>query len=343
MNSAEPNSAASPTNILGFRIQKPDPYRVYLMMRAIGAFAFALIITYEVVYHTTAINLDPIQLVMLGVILEMMTVLFEIPTGIVADRYSRRLSVLIGIALLGFGFMIEGLFATFTAAWVTQVIWGIGFTFYSGASDAWLADEVEEDLANQGYLRGAQLSQIMRLCGIAAGAFIVTFGLKWPIIVGASINILLTVYLMLKMTEEGFRPLPDDTEDSIATKMLRPFKEASTQLNIRPILTIILSLGFVIGLSIGGFDRLYVAHIFENFQIPTLGSLDSVAWFSIISGIVGILSIVGAEIVRRGFNPSDKKQISNILLWLYVAMFVSLLLFALSPTFNLAIVGFCIS
>lgn len=332
-----------PTNILGYEVHNPDPYRVYLLMRAIGAFAFSLIITYELVYHTTVINLNPIQLVMVGVVLESMTVLFEIPTGLVADRYSRRLSILIGIALLGFGFLVEGIIPTLAAVLLTQLLWGLGFTFYSGAADAWIADEVEEELANQAYLRGAQISQIMRLCGVAAGAFLVTFGLKWPIIIGALIEIILALFLTLKMTEMGFQPLTEESQQSLWGKMILPFKEAFLQLRIRPVLLIILSVGFVIGLSIGGFDRLNVAHIFENFQLPELGSLNPVAWFSIISGIVGILSIGGTEIVRRKLMTEDKNQISTILLSLYSGMTVFTLIFALSGRFYLAIAGFCIS
>ncbi len=332
-----------PTNILGYKVYKPDPYQLYLSVRAIGAFAFALVITYELVYHTTIVNLNPIQLVTVGVILESMTVLFEIPTGIVADRYSRRLSVLIGIALIGFGFLVEGLNATFIAVLLAQVVWGVGFTFYSGAADAWIADEIEEELANQAFLRGAQLSQITRFCGIIAGAFFVTFGLKWPILIGALINIILTLFLMLKMTETGFQPLTEEAQMSLWAKMILPFREAFIQLKIRPVLIVIMSVGFVIGLSLGGFDRLNVAHIFENFHLPELGSLNPVAWFSIINGVVGVLSIIGTEIVRRNLISEKKSQIADILLWLYSGMVVFTLLFALSGRFPLAIAGFCIS
>ena len=40
----------------------------------------------------------PLQLVLVGTTLELACFLFEIPTGIVADLYSRRLSVVIGVA-----------------------------------------------------------------------------------------------------------------------------------------------------------------------------------------------------------------------------------------------------
>ena len=337
------NNHPLPTNILGLEIRNPNPNQVYLWMRAIGAFAFALVITYELVYHTTVINLNPIQLVMLGVVLECMTVFFEIPTGLVADQYSRRLSVIVGVALIGFGFLVEGLFATLLGAILAQVVWGIGFTFYSGAADAWLADEVEEEQANQGYLRGAQLSQMMRLCGVGVGAFVVTYGLHWPIIVGATINIFLAIFLMLKMPEIGFQRNTSEPQQSIWNQMSLPFKDALAQLKIRPVLSFILAIGFVIGLSLGGFDRLNVAHIFENFQLPEIGAFDSVAWFSLISGVVAILSIVGAEIARRYLDSTNKGEIAPILLSMYSGMVVCMLFFALSGWFYLAIAGFCIS
>ncbi|MFK7800176.1 MAG: MFS transporter [Anaerolineae bacterium] len=330
-------------NILGAKIQKPQPFLVYLVMRGVTAFAFSLIITYELVYHTTVLGLNPIQLVTLGVILETVQFLFEIPTGMVADLYSRRLSVLIGIVLTGLGFLAEGVMATLPAAWVAQLLWGLGFTFYSGAAEAWIGGEVDEQMAQQAYLRGAQIRQIMSLCGVAVGAFIVTYGLQWPIIIGAVIYLGLAILLVLMMTEVGFSPHLEEGEPSLWHKMISPIKEGVIQLKIRPVLAIIMGVGIVIGLSLGGFDRLNAAHILENFNFPEFGSFSPVAWFSIISGITAILSFLGAEIVRRYLKTNDNKQIANILFWLYGGMIVFTLIFALNRWFYLAIASFCIS
>ncbi|MBK9055067.1 MAG: hypothetical protein IPL78_30455 [Chloroflexi bacterium] len=79
--------------------------------------------------------------------------LFEIPTGIVADLRSRRLSLLIGYVIIGIGFLMEGLFPFFVPVLLAQVVWGIGYTFTSGAQDAWLADEIGESKLTQAYLR----------------------------------------------------------------------------------------------------------------------------------------------------------------------------------------------
>ncbi|MEM7801705.1 MAG: MFS transporter, partial [Chloroflexota bacterium] len=193
-------------NIFGYNTNGPNAKSIYLSMRSTSSFAFSLIITYELVYHTIEIGLSPMQLVTVGVILECMTLFFEIPTGTIADSYSRRLSIIGGYFLIGVGFLIEGLFATFFAVILAQVLWGIGFTFYSGAGDAWIADEVGTEKASQLYLRGTQLSQVMSLIGVAVGAFTVEFGLKWPIILGSTIYLVMVPILMWYMSETGFTP-----------------------------------------------------------------------------------------------------------------------------------------
>src|ERR671918_719359 len=70
--------------------------------------------------------------------------LFEIPTGVVADTRGRRISFLLSEATLAIGTLayvgvaaIQGGVVLFSLA---GVILGLGFTFYSGAVEAWLVD-----------------------------------------------------------------------------------------------------------------------------------------------------------------------------------------------------------
>ena len=55
-----------------------------------------MIFTYSSVYQVTAAQLSALQLVLVGTMLELTVFVFEVPTGVVADVYSRRLSVIIG-------------------------------------------------------------------------------------------------------------------------------------------------------------------------------------------------------------------------------------------------------
>lgn len=330
-------------NIFGYEVHGPDARVVYLAMRATSAFAFSLVITYELVYHTVVVGLNPLQLVTVGVVLECMTFFFEIPTGVVADLYSRRLSVIIGYCLFGAGFLVEGMIATFAAVLVAQVLWGIGFTFYSGAGDAWLADEMGEAQAGPIYLRAAQVSQLMALAGVGVGALIVGYGIQWPIIIGAAIYLALVPLLLWFMPEEGYQPPANRTAQGLFKTMITPLQASIQLVSLRPPLMIILGVGVVIGLSLGGFDRLEAAHLTTNFTLPPLGSLEPVAWFSLISGIIAVLSLISTEIVRRRLDVTSNARVARLLFVLYSGMIICTLLFALTGSFYLAIGGFCIS
>ena len=85
-----------------------NAYRMYLVLSAGTAFLLSCIFSVNLVYHATVVALEPLQLVLVGTILEGTVFLFEIPTGIVADLKSRRLSIVIGYVLMGAGFILEG-------------------------------------------------------------------------------------------------------------------------------------------------------------------------------------------------------------------------------------------
>ena len=71
-------------------------------------------------------------------------VLFEVPTGIVADMWGRRVSFLLGTLTLAVATLLYVLLwqieAPFWAWAVVSLLLGLGFTFFSGATEAWLVD-----------------------------------------------------------------------------------------------------------------------------------------------------------------------------------------------------------
>lgn len=122
---------------------------------------------------------------LVGTVMELAVFLFEVPTGIVADIHSRRLSIVIGQAVMGFAIIIVGSFAVTWAILAAWALWGIGYTFTSGAQDAWLADEVGEERLAGIYLRGAQVSRVFALLGIGASVGLALVDLRLPILLGA--------------------------------------------------------------------------------------------------------------------------------------------------------------
>src|SRR4051812_11045844 len=115
------------------------------------------------VYFVTTVGMSPLQLVLVGTFMELTVFLFEVPTGIVADVYSRRLSVAIGVFVMGGAIVFVGSVAEAWAVIAGWSVWGFGYTFTSGAADAWLADEIGAENVRPVYLRSAQLSRVVSL------------------------------------------------------------------------------------------------------------------------------------------------------------------------------------
>src|SRR5512133_3310043 len=99
-----------------------NAYWVYLAMEGAQALLLSMIFTASSLYQVTVAGLSPLQLVLVGTTLESSVFLFEVPTGVVADVYSRRLSIIIGVFLIGLGFLVEGTFLIFWLILLAQVL-----------------------------------------------------------------------------------------------------------------------------------------------------------------------------------------------------------------------------
>src|SRR5512139_2177898 len=126
---------------------KSTAYSVYLFSEFTIAVLFSMMFSVDSVYQVELVGLNALQLVLVGSTLELSAFLFEVPTGVVADVFSRRLSIIVGMFIMGAGFVVEGSFPFFAPILLAQVIWALGYTFTSGATEAWIADEVGEGRA----------------------------------------------------------------------------------------------------------------------------------------------------------------------------------------------------
>src|SRR5512140_2851280 len=183
-------------------------YKYYLFIETASAVLYFMAFTAVSLYEIRVAGLSPLQLVLVGTTLELTVLLCEVPTGIVADVYSRRLSIIIGFGLIGLGFLLEGLVPRFGAILVAQVVWGFGYTFTSGSRQAWLSDEVGEDRANQAFLSANKFSLAGSLAGMLIAVLIGSTQINIPILVGGGFFISLAIVLSLSMPERGFHPVP---------------------------------------------------------------------------------------------------------------------------------------
>ena len=215
-----------------------SPAVVYITLESVTGFAYYMMGTIYTVYLVLEAHLSPLQLVLLGTVLEATVLLFEVPTGILADTFGRRASVIIGVLLMGLGFGALGLTTSFWPIALTQITWGIGATFMSGAQEAWITDEVGEHPAARLFVRGAQAAQASGIVGIALSVVLATISLALPLIVSGLVGIGLAIFLVVGMPEKGF--VASDAErprvhDSIAGTI----KSSVVQVRAKPVLLLI--------------------------------------------------------------------------------------------------------
>jgi MFS family permease len=142
-------------------------------------------------------------------------VLFEVPTGVVADTWGRRASYLLGAAtLLVSTLLYLWMWRTHAPLWgwaVASILLGLGFTFFSGATEAWLVDALaytgSNDSLQSVLARGQIVGGAAMLGGSLAGGFIAqSTNLGVPYIIRSVILGLTLVAAFLWMKDLGFTP-----------------------------------------------------------------------------------------------------------------------------------------
>ncbi len=89
-------------------MKRLNGYTVFLFQEFTASLLFAVIFTANILYQVQTVGLNPFQLVLVGTLLELTAFIAEVPTGTIADVYSRRLSIIIGYVMVGCGLMLEG-------------------------------------------------------------------------------------------------------------------------------------------------------------------------------------------------------------------------------------------
>src|SRR5687767_14482373 len=117
------------------------------------------------VYLVRDVGLDPLQLILVGTVMEATVFIFEIPTGVFADTYGRKLSIVVSILLQGAAWSLVGLVPHFIPILIAWALWGFGYTFMSGAYEAWITDEVGADNVGPVFARGERWSYVGALVG----------------------------------------------------------------------------------------------------------------------------------------------------------------------------------
>jgi MFS family permease len=241
-------------------------------------------------------------------------VVFEIPTGVIADSVGRRASYLLGTVTLmvstGLYWLLWLWSSPFWAWAAVSVLLGLGFTFFSGAVEAWLVDA----LRASGYTgqlepvfsRGLIVSGAAMLLGsIAGGVIAEATDLGVPFLLRAAVLLAMFLVAFRVMHDVGFTP--DRSERPVAA--VRTLFRSSIQngLGNPPVRYIMLAAPFSAGVSF------YVFYALQPYLLELWGDEDAYSIAGLAAAIVAGAEIVGgllAPFVRRLF----RKRTTTILL-----------------------------
>jgi MFS family permease len=189
--------------------------RTYLLLTMLSTLATSLIWGIDTLFLLDA-GLSISQIFIINSFFMVGQLVFEVPTGIVADSKGRKLSFLLGTITLaittGLYYFLWSTSETTIGFWMlTTTFLGLGFTFFSGATEAWLVDALQFT-AHKGSLesvfaKGQIVTGIAMLSGSVAGGFIAQFSnLGVPYIVRASILVITFIVGLVMMQDLGFEP-----------------------------------------------------------------------------------------------------------------------------------------
>ena len=225
-------------------------------------------------------------------------VIFEVPTGIVADTLGRRTSFLLGTATLFITtiaylwlWRIHGAFWLWA---VVSALLGLGFTFFSGATEAWLVDGLKaagykKDLDSV-FAKGAIASGVAMLTGTVTGGVVaqyVDLGVPYILRIAALAGTFVIAFFLMK--DEGFSPKGrsgffKEVKDVVSETIEFALKN-------RPIRWMMLSAVFNGGIAIFGF------YAMQPYLLELYGDPSSYAVAGVSAAIVAGAQIAGGFLV----------------------------------------------
>ena len=271
--------------------------RTYLLITGLFNLAMSLIWGIDTLFKLHA-GLDIFQVMMTNAAFTLGNVLFEIPTGVVADTVGRRVSLLlclatlfgttllyVAIARLGWGF--------WPFAWVS-VLLGLGYTFYTGAVDAWLVDALKAtgytEPLEPVFARGQMAFGAAMLAGTLGGGLLGQVDLALPYLVRAAIVVPLFVLAWRAMPEPGFtrRAL---SLDRVPAEMRRVFVEGMRNGLHHPVVRPVM-LGSLVSVSF----MIFGFYSWQRYFLDLLGH-EAVWVAGVIAALTSLTLIVGNALV----------------------------------------------
>ncbi len=271
--------------------------RTYFAITGLFNLAMSLIWGIDTLFKMGA-GLDIQQVLLTNAAFTLGSMIFEIPTGVVADTLGRRVSLLLCLVTLftttllyvasawrGWGF--------WAFVWIS-VFLGLGFTFYTGAVDAWLVDALKAtgytEPLEPVFAKGQMFFGAGMLVGTIGGGLLGQIHLYIPYVVRAAIVVPLFALAWYAMPELGYTPRALELK-RVPVEMRRVFVEGMEYGLHHPVVRPVMLASLVsMSFMIFGF------YSWQRYFLDLLGR-DLVWVDGLISSLLGLSLIAGNALV----------------------------------------------
>lgn len=264
-------------------------------------------------------------------------VIFEIPTGVVADTVGRKASYLLGTITLSVTTALYWILWVWQSPFVwwaiVSVLLGLGFTFFSGAVEAWLVDALTSTVYTGSleavFGRGLVVTGIAMFAGSVLGGVIAqATNLGVPFLVRAGVLVAMFIYAFVVMKDLGFTP--DHSRGPLKATRLVLAESIEHGLKRRSVRYMILSAPFASGVGFYAFYALQ-PYLLELYGDPSAYSIAGLA-----AAILSLAQVVGGVLAPR-IRTLFAKRTSTVIGASLLSV-VSLIVLGLNNLFWLAVV-----
>jgi MFS family permease len=310
--------------------------RVYLILLLLHTLAASLIWGINTLFLLDA-GLSNAQAFTANAFFTAGLVIFEVPTGVVADTRGRRLSYLLGTITLAFATLLYLLMWRISApfwAWaLTSAFLGLGFTFFSGAVQAWLVDALKATgftgELDAVFAKGEIVEGVAMLAGSVVGGYLAQItNLGVPYIVRAAVLVLSFVIACVLMRDVGFTPQRGSGPVQEIKNVLRGAVQHG--LGNPPVRWIMLGNVFSDGVSI------YAFYAMQPYLLQLYGDPKAYGIAGLAAAIVGGAQIGGGVLVPHLSRIFARR--TSLLLIAVILSTVTLATIGAMPRFSIAVV-----
>lgn len=282
--------------------------KVFLVTNVLSTLAASIIWGVNTLFLMDA-GLDIFQVLVINATFTLGQVLFEVPTGVIADTVGRRASLLIGL----FALFVSTLWYVGSAMYSwgiwsfvgASILIGFGFTCQTGAVEAWLVDALDAvgytEPKERVFAWGGMSFGVAMLAGTIGGGFLGQIDLAWPYLARAALLVVAFVATAMLVHDVGFEPRP--LRASTFAEETRKIARAGVEYGWRnEVIRPLLYTSFASGLFF-----LYAFYAWQRYALDLLGQ--ELVWVSgmLVAGF-SAAGIVGNALVKTAMRTGELRR-----------------------------------